>query len=178
MESELPVLLNFTEDDVDWEKCDVAAQSNAEMKKICEAYKTNKNISALADEFKHSHGFVRKTLELGAKCGYCDYEKNNYEKNGMLIKGQSKKKPIYCITDDIYFMDQHYCEEYYLSHGETSFNGPNIHVYINKGKTYKGREFTFVTKQQYNDKFDESQTDETVKVIGERFLERYLKEEQ
>lgn len=177
MESELPVLLNFTEDDVDWEKCDVAAQSNAEMKKICEAYKTNKNISALADEFKHSHRFVRKTLELGAKCGYCDYEKNNNEKNGMLIKGQSKKKPIYCITDDIYFMDQHYCEIYYKCIG-LDYKGEKINKNINKSKPYKGKHFEFISRKQFNNKFDESQTNDSVKVVGERFLERYVKEDK
>lgn len=178
MESELPILLGFTEDDVDWEQCDTASQYNAEIKKICEAYKTTKSLSDLAVQFKHHLPQISNYLEIGAKCGLCDYEKNNPQKNGMLTKGQSAKKPIHCITDDMYFMDQHYCEEYYLGHGEETFVGPNIHKYINEGREYKGRIFEFIPKSLYNQMYDKSQSESNVKVIGERFLEKYIKEDQ
>lgn len=176
MNSILPDLLNFKEDDIDWQKCDDAALYNAEIIKICEAYKTNKNISDLSEKFNHPHHLISKYLEIGARCGLCDYEKYDYQKKGFLLKGQSKMKPIYCVTDNIYFMNQRKCEEYYLDHGFDSFLGENLNRYINSNRLYKNKQFIFVSKKLYNEKYDLSLSDGSENVVGEKFIDRYVKE--
>lgn len=177
MESELPTILGFTENDIDWDKCDTMAQFNAEIKKVCDAYMKNRNLSELVEICKHNMGVITRYLKIGAKCGFCDYETNNPDKNGNSIKGQSKRKPIYCITDDIYFMSQAYCESYYNGLGIVPFSGETLNKYINKGKSYNNKQFVFITKREYNEKYDKSETDSSVKVIGEKFKDRYVKED-
>lgn len=176
MESELPQILNFVENDIDWDLCDKIASTNSEIKKVCEAYKSNNCASDLAEQFHHDIHTILNYLEIGAKCGYCDYEKNNRNKSGLKDVWQVRGKPIYCETDDMYFMSSRYCEEYYSQLGET-FNGKGLFVYINENREYKGRLFKYIDKTLYNSIFDKSIIDNSIKIYGERYLDKYIKEE-
>lgn len=177
MNSSLPSILGFTENDIDWEECHLFAASNQIIKDICDYWKTNNNITDIAKKYKIDKHTVSDYLEIGAKCGYCDFVKNDYTKNGRQYAYQVKSKPIYCITDDIYFFSKKECEEYYKSIGDKKFNGYSLYTYINSSKEYHNKMFRYVSKADYNDKKKESATNQDIIVIGELYIEKYIKEE-
>lgn len=178
MNSELPNLLGFSEEDVDWEKCDNIASTHSEIIKVCEAYKTNCNLRELAKIFKHNPHTISSYLEIGAKCGYCDFKKNDTTKNGRSMIWQASAKPIFSVTDNIYFMTRKLCEEYYKNNGIIDFNSYNLYNYINKGKPYKGKIFNYISKKEYNNCYNMFKNGNShIKVIGDKYLDKYIKEE-
>ena len=73
MESKLPKLLNFKEDDISWLKCHEFALSSL-MKKACELWNSGvKSTSDISKVFNISQGSIIRYLNNGAKCGLCDY---------------------------------------------------------------------------------------------------------
>ena len=172
MESELPRLLNFKQDDIDWDSCDIAASTNSELIKVCEEYNKNNNITKICEMLHHAPGTVRNYLLVGTKAGICDYEKNNKEKNGFSSLKQTY--PIYCITDDIYFASRYECEDYYREQGIEKFSGYHLYRFINREKPYKDKLFKYVSRRDFNKKKDESLLDKSVIVYGDYYDERYL----
>lgn len=74
MNSELPNLLNFKEEDIDWKKCGECAANNI-LKEVCETFnKGNKTIQDIADEFKIHYSTARGYLKTGKRLGICDYD--------------------------------------------------------------------------------------------------------
>lgn len=179
MNSILPKIFSFKEEDIDWEECDTFASTNRVIKDICESWTGNNNISDISKEYKMNPHTISNYLEIGSKCGYCDFAKHDNTKNGRKYVFQAKSKPIYCITDDVYFFSKYQCEEYYKSIGDSKFKGYSLYVYINKQKPYHNKMFKYVTKKEYNAKKNESINNKNIKVIGDLYLEKYvLKEEQ
>lgn len=174
LNSELVNIYNFKEDDIDWSKCHIIASTNSEIRKICEAYNSNKNITDLSENFKIDKHTISDYLQIGALCGYCEFEKNNNQKNGRALLWQANAKPIYCVTDNIYFMTKKDCEEYYKLHGE-NINGKGLYKYINTNLFYKDRKFIYISKYEYNKVYDKN--DKNYLVVGDRFIDRYVKEE-
>ena len=75
-------------------------------------------------------------------------------------------------------MTKNECEEYYRKNGVNTFHGNSLYSYINKGKAYKGKLFKYVSKIEYNNYYDMFMNCKTnVKVIGMKYLDRYIKEE-
>ena len=175
MDSELVDIFNFNENDIDWEQCHIVASTNSEIKKVCEAYKTNHNIKSLAEMFDHDPHTITSYLETGVKCGYCDFRKNDPTKNGLSLSWQASAKPVYCITDNIYFMSKNDCVSYYKQNGIANFNGKILYHYIISDKEYKGKRFKYISKREYNEMYDESFNNDDIKIIGEKYLERYMK---
>jgi len=83
--SDLPKLLNFKEEDIDWLKCHESGCKNI-IKETCIMWEGNmKNILKIADQLKLSKDSIRRYLKQGAKLGWCDYDpkeesKKRYER--------------------------------------------------------------------------------------------------
>lgn len=178
MNSILPKIFSFKEEDIDWEECDTFASTNRVIKDICESWTGNNNISDISKEYKMNPHTISNYLEIGSKCGYCDFAKHDNTKNGRKYVFQAKSKPIYCITDDVYFFSKYQCEEYYKSIGDSKFKGYSLYVYINKQKPYHNKMFKYVTKKEYNAKKNESINNKNIKVIGDLYLEKYVLKEE
>ena len=74
MNSILPTLLNFKEEDIDWVKCDKFAQSNI-IKNICEYYmEVSSNLTDIENHFKIGRKAITKYLKKGAMLNWCIYE--------------------------------------------------------------------------------------------------------
>jgi hypothetical protein len=174
MNSELPKILHFNESDIDWEKCHLYASTNQIVKDVCERWKTEKTLYIIGEEFKIHHSTVKHYLEIGAQCGYCDFEKSNDIKNGRQYSSQWRSKPIYCITDDIYFYSKFECEDYYVSIGDTKFSGYSLYQWINRGRPYHGKLFKYVTKREYNNMKRESLINSNAKAFGDLYFEQYV----
>ena len=84
MNSELPTLLNFKEEDIDWNKCHEFAL-NSLVKKVCELWNSGININQIAEIFKLYSNSIRRYLKKGTKLGWC-----NYVPKKEMIKNQSK----------------------------------------------------------------------------------------
>lgn len=178
MESPLPSILNFNENDIDWNLCYNVAKDNSEIKRVCKEYESNHCASDLAKILGHDVHTILEYLYIGSKCGYCDYEKYNSKTNGKNDIWQARTKPIYSETDDIYFMSPKYCEQYYKSIGYNSFNGKHLYNYINKHKKYNDKYFRYISKSEYNNVYDISLRNNNLQVYGIKFLDKYIKEEQ
>lgn len=88
MKSELPKLLNFTEDDIDWLKCHEAG-CNSLVKKICNLWNSDNSITKIMKELKISRTAVRRYLRQGVKLSWCDYSEKASKNNC---------KQVICLT--------------------------------------------------------------------------------
>lgn len=76
MESELPILLNFKEDDIDWNECHKNSLKSF-VYKSCELWNANNySVVDIAKMLKVSTPTVRKYLKNGAVLGICNYNPN------------------------------------------------------------------------------------------------------
>jgi len=101
MDSELPNLLNFKENEVNWLKCHESSCSNI-VKEACLLWDGGiKNVQIIADKFKMSHSGIWKYLKQGAKLGWCDYDSEEEKiKRSMLPqrKETSCCVKVICLT--------------------------------------------------------------------------------
>lgn len=77
MNSELPHLLHFSEEDIDWYKAEQDAVKNL-VREVCEEWEKEKSYdySIVGKKFNISKSTVQDYLALGAKHGWCSYNPN------------------------------------------------------------------------------------------------------
>ncbi len=101
MRSILPKLLQFDEDDIDWEQAHKQASINI-TQWICDLWNEcmeNDKVNAITEITGLSFQTVYKYLQIGAKLGLCKH-------------GQNRNRPIYCIEYNCYFACAKVCAEY------------------------------------------------------------------
>jgi hypothetical protein len=103
MNSKLPTLLNFKEEDIDWLKCHEYA-CNSLVKVVCDMWNLGiKNAPQIAKQLKMGRGTINRYLKQGAKLGWCDYNpKEEHKKNLDLIHKNASKKVICLNTGEIF----------------------------------------------------------------------------
>lgn len=176
MNTELPLLLHFSENDIDWNLChDYALKSI--IKEVCKYWESHhKNITCTKDHFKMDIHTVMEYLEKGSKVGYCSYVKG-YRDSKSLATKQLNSKPIYNIENNIYFFSCNECEEYFRSKfNDKTFSGRGLYVYINNYKKYHNNTFIYIDKHKYNKQktlYEKGKS--KIIVIGDYYLERYIK---
>lgn len=99
MNSNLPTLLHFKEDDIDWDKCGVVATSNL-IKKACDLWKSGvKNLIDISNQIGVSHSSVCGYIKKGDALGLIDYV------SPMI-------KPVICIDNNYVFSYSSVCEKF------------------------------------------------------------------
>jgi len=84
LNSELPQLLNFKDEDINWIQCDKYARTGI-TKKICEMWNNDvKNISKIAKILKINKVTVTRHLNQGYRLGWTNY--NGQEEKNKIIK--------------------------------------------------------------------------------------------
>jgi len=97
MQSDLPKLLNFKEEDINWLKCHESAISSRAIT-ICDLWNNGiKNIKIIANRLKLNIGTVKKYLRQGAMIGWCDYIHSDK------VDYTLKYKRVICLTTNIIF---------------------------------------------------------------------------
>lgn len=106
MTSELPQILGFKEEDIDWMECEKFALSNR-IKEVCDLWMTRKfkstvDLGLYVDLDRTS---IISYLKRGNTYGWCDYCSKdemikNAKTNGYKM-GKSSGKPIYVIKEDV-----------------------------------------------------------------------------
>ena len=117
MNSELPKLLNFKEEDIDWLKCHEFACSSF-VKKACDLWNSGiKNTKEIGKILMHTSNAIYKYLKQGAELGLCDYDPKKVMKANGIKTGISKRKKVLCITSDKIFDSIKQASEFYnLTH--------------------------------------------------------------
>lgn len=82
MNSELPQLLSFSADDIDWNKAEQDAVKNL-VREVCEEWEKEKSYdySIVGKKFHVSKSTVQDYLAIGAKHGWCSYNSNWWNKS-------------------------------------------------------------------------------------------------
>lgn len=99
MQSELPRLLNFKEEDIDWLKCHEYA-CNSLVKIVCDLWNSGiKNATKIANILRIGKTTIRRYLKQGVKLNWCSYDP---KKSNKLNKDYNCKK-IICLTNNDIF---------------------------------------------------------------------------
>lgn len=113
--SELPKLLNFKENDINWNEVFVNSL-NSKIKSIYNDWNAQKySIDELANLYHLNPFTIRSYLKTGNKLKLCIYDKQiNYKKGREKgLKTFDNRKPVICITTNKIFNSQKEATEYY-----------------------------------------------------------------
>lgn len=132
--------LGFTDEDVDWNKCDEFATSNF-TKAICDYYMEHTSCTAydISEHFAIGVRTVQKYLRKGREFGWCDYDgkRSNWRYQSPL------SKPVYCETINMEFRNAKAAAEY-LNLPDAKCNGRSIRNAIKFNREYYGYLFRYV----------------------------------
>lgn len=146
MNSNLPKLLNFTENNIDWDLCDKKALGNKirEISEFYEFHKFDMQKKEIAKYFNISVSWLMKLLKKGDKYGWC-----SYKSDGKTIVRKEKDEQINIIQDGkllgIYRTPKE-IENISVDKFGVKLNKGTIRQFLNgnyRCKTYKGFEFIY-----------------------------------
>ena len=157
MNSKLPNLLNFKEEDIDWLACERYALKNI-VKEVCE-YQTNNSqllINEIAKKFDLNTETIRNYLKKGNKLGWCNYIVKSKPNNPQVLLGTYNKKlskKILCVENDMIFCGAREIVE----KGNEIFKSQMYLKSIWKCcsgelNSYKGYHFKYITEEEYQSK--------------------------
>jgi len=91
MNSELPTLLNFKEEDIDWLKCHECGLSSL-VKEACDLWnKGMDNVLLISNKLKLSRSTITRYLKQGTILGWCNYDaKEELRKGGILTRDKNR----------------------------------------------------------------------------------------
>lgn len=154
MNSELPSLLSFKEEDIDWVKCEQEAQKNI-VYYVCSLWNTNKftSTSQLSKLTNLSKNTISKYLKIGNVVGVCEYSSDK-EMRKTLFDGSRNRKPVLMYKNDVFideFESASYLQKISYEKFGTVLNSSNIsEVCLEKKHSYKGFVFRFKDNQNGN----------------------------
>lgn len=108
MSSELPLLLNFKEEDIDWLECESKAISQSKLVDACKIWNMGcKSSTEIARILGIDRSTAREYLKRGEALGICGYSKKsaNSEKAKRSNKQRMKAVVCYCSDGNIYHFD-------------------------------------------------------------------------
>ena len=91
MSSELPMLLNFKENDVDWLECENYARKNL-IKEICHQWDSNSKITEFSKLMGYDRNVIRGWLAIGNKNGWCEYDSEKEKEKRRISSSIANKK--------------------------------------------------------------------------------------
>lgn len=107
LQSDLPQIINFTEQDIDWIKCEEYAIKNY-IKQIYELWNNTHNINEISLQTKLHKETVKKYLKQGFIHGWCDYEAEKERKLSYkrMFANNYKSIKVICVTTKEIFISQ------------------------------------------------------------------------
>jgi len=177
MHSELPQLFNFSEIDIDWQQCVMAAESSL-VKEVWDLWNAGLTNGEILSRVKISKTTLRDYVRRGYEIGICNnlYQpKNNRTKSHIKTNndnGLYNARPTYVEDDNIYFATYKDVINYYESQG-LIMSPSRISVAVNHKSSTRGKYFTPITKREFNNKYDLADISD-YQVVGERFDDRFL----
>lgn len=173
LNSELPNILNFTEEDINWKECELKASSSL-LIEVCNLWNKGFSYEEIMKELNISYDTVHVYLRKGRKIGIVnELEINDHIlNNGIKYTSTYNGTPIYCITDNVYFASNSLCASYYKIFG-INLNSSNISRAIkNHGKTHN-KEFINISRREFNELKDRSLINSNIIIYGEKYPEKF-----
>lgn len=138
MSSRLPDIFRFSENDIDWKKCELSTKRNLIQSASDIWQNGTHNVSKIGKAIGVSTETARRMLKVGSKCGLCDY-------------GTNVKKPILCL-------DNGYVFSYSVSlmnNSKKVFGQEFSQDYISKqarknGKNKNGIHLSYISREEFN----------------------------
>lgn len=169
MDSELPTLFYFTDKDIDWNLCNQSGYKNI-VPKVWDFWNQTNDYYKTLKKFSLSATTLRRYIDLGITLKKCtvpfflneDTDKRKYK------KAPYNARPIYCIDDDTYYAYAGVCAEYKF---KDKSKGPSIGRAANKGITFKGESYVYITREKFNKIKDDSYKHPNIKIVGEKFTD-------
>ena len=153
LQSKLPELFDFNENDIDWNKC-IEYTATSKVVEVCNYKNNHMELSTvkISEVFKVHSCTIQKYLQRGAKLGICLY---NLEDEKIKIYTDYRNDdfrlyPIYCREINTYFKSSYLCEEYGIDKFKISMNSASIRKSIRNNKIYKGFTFNYITQHEFN----------------------------
>ncbi|MDF2884563.1 MAG: hypothetical protein K0R54_5130 [Clostridiaceae bacterium] len=153
MDSELPTLLNFTENDINWLECHEFACSNLS-KEVISLWNKGLSIYNITNIIKIDRHTVSKYLKQGNSISLCEYNtklandrSKNIKKNKIT---QSISTPIKCIETNQVFQGISICENFSICALGVSINGKNMSRQIKNNYQQNGYTFKYITREEFN----------------------------
>ena len=142
--SNLREIYQFTEDDINWMRCNEVACKNA-IRVVCDLYMSG--ITSVMDLSRQT-GYCKKTihkyLKLGAHNGWCDYSEQ--------YRYCSIMRPIKCIESEYVFASITECSKMGQKLFGKKINAGNLQSHLNgKRKSCGGLHFIDITKEYFMD---------------------------
>ena len=154
MDSKLPNLLNFSDEDINWLKCHEFAVSSR-VKEVCDLWNSGiTNIDDIYVTTKLSKVSIYKFLKQGQEIGfigkYKDTLMNNHISKTVKERYQRHAKPIICIDNKMVFGNISILKEVFKT--DLNINIPKSIDKVLKGtqKSSKGFTFQYITKEEFN----------------------------
>lgn len=174
MNSELPMLFHFTEEDINWKICEDEANSKI-THKIWELWNNGTSAYEIMEKLNISEYMVREYINRGYEIGLCQ-KKCYLKKEKRDIKGNNDNhlfciKPLYCEEDNSYYISSAECARVNV---DKHYDYKSVSRAVKKGITYKGNHFKYISKEKYNELKLLSLTDTNIKVYGELLDKKYL----
>lgn len=119
MQSELPTLLEFKNEDIDWLKCHEAGCNNL-VKEISELWNNGKSTLNIQNKLKISKSTAVKYLKQGAELGWCNYNPKSHRKDLLLFRKNKGKKIICLTTNEIFDSIADACDKYNIKQSSMS----------------------------------------------------------
>lgn len=158
LQSELPSILHFSEQDIDWKKCDLYANSSLVMQ-ACELWNSGmRSTLAISEVMPICRLTVTAYLQIGASLGLCDYD-SQAEHDRVLLLGRTQEseekkcKPI-AVYNSLGVTHIFKGATYLSANSERLFgqfiSRPMItNVCNGLAKSCKGLTFKYISKQEY-----------------------------
>ena len=97
LHSELPSILGFQENDIDWLECDKYATKNI-VYEICKDYMDYlMDVLELADKYHKNRSTIVRSLNKGYELGWCYYD-SKYAPNHTVLKVTVKEDTVYTLS--------------------------------------------------------------------------------
>lgn len=170
MSSELPELLSFVYEDINWAECERIATGSL-VYEVCEMWNKHSSYKDITKKLNISKDTIRTYIKRGYALGLTDSLRHN-------STSYSGSHPIYSITDNIYFFSVRIAAEYYSDENNTYFQ-KRIGVAARDHIVYKNKEFRYIARKDFNKAKELSEEDPTYVVYGDYYPEKaILKEAQ
>ena len=148
MQSDLPKLLNFKEEDIDWVQCDKYARTGI-TKKICEEWNNGvKNILKIAEIFKINSVTVRRHLNQGFFLEWTNYNGQEEKNKNFKIIHEKNSVKVICITTNEIFKSQSEAGRKY-NINKTSISSCCSHKRKSAGKLPNGTKMVWMYYDEY-----------------------------
>ena len=174
LNSKLPKILNFQEQDINWKECELDASSSL-LVKVSTLWNKGLSYEDIMKELNISYDTAHVYLRKGRKIGIANsLITNEYMlDNGLKYKHTYNGTPVYCITDNIYFVNSSLCVLYYKALG-INLNTSNISRAIKNDMTAYNKKFSNISKKEFNELKDEALTNPNIKIFGEKYPDQFL----